>query len=229
MTAQTIVVIGGTAAGPKAAARAKRLNQEARVVLIQKAPELSMASCGYPYYVSGSVAGRNQLLSTPAGVVRDPGFFAGAKGVTALVETEATAVNPAEKTVAYTNLRTGESGSIAYDKLILCTGGTARMPKFPSADLEGVTALHSLADADRLRQMAAALKGQPAVVCGGGLIPFVFLGSKDNPMVQGGKVAGFQFDFPVVLADYGVSDGRFTRMGMLGDKAQVTVNMEALR
>ena len=170
MTAQTIVVIGGTAAGPKAAARAKRLNQEARVVLIQKAPELSMASCGYPYYVSGSVAGRNQLLSTPAGVVRDPGFFAGAKGVTALVETEATAVNPAEKTVAYTNLRTGESGSIAYDKLILCTGGTARMPKFPGADLEGVTALHSLADADRLRQMAAALKGQPAVVCGGGLI-----------------------------------------------------------
>ncbi|MFP5239710.1 MAG: pyridine nucleotide-disulfide oxidoreductase, partial [Acidobacteriota bacterium] len=78
MARKRIIVVGGTAAGPKAAARAKRLNQEAEVVLIQKAPELSMASCGYPYYVSGGVANRDQLLSTPAGVVRDPLFFAGA-------------------------------------------------------------------------------------------------------------------------------------------------------
>ncbi|MBN9055971.1 MAG: dehydrogenase, partial [Rhizobiales bacterium] len=59
-----IIVIGGTAAGPKAAARAKRLNQGAEVILMQKAPELSMASCGYPYYVSGGVSSRDHLLAT---------------------------------------------------------------------------------------------------------------------------------------------------------------------
>ncbi|GAB6038838.1 YceI family protein [Fundidesulfovibrio butyratiphilus] len=60
-------------------------------------------------------------------------------------------------------------------------------------------------------------------------IPFTFRGVKDNPMQQGVKVAGFRFAFPVVLADYKVSDGRFTRMGLVGDTAQLVVNMEALR
>ena len=68
MSQKRIVVVGGTAAGPKAAARAKRLDQSADVVLLQKAPELSMASCGYPYYVAGDFKEREKLLSTPAGV-----------------------------------------------------------------------------------------------------------------------------------------------------------------
>ncbi|MGE4492856.1 MAG: pyridine nucleotide-disulfide oxidoreductase, partial [Syntrophotalea sp.] len=64
-----IVVIGGSAAGPKAAARAKRLDPDAEVTIIQKAPEMSMASCGYPYYVGGVFDNRNALLSTPYGEV----------------------------------------------------------------------------------------------------------------------------------------------------------------
>lgn len=60
-------------------------------------------------------------------------------------------------------------------------------------------------------------------------IPFVYRGDKDSPMVQGVKVAGFRFAFPVSLVDYKVSDGRFTRMGLVGDTAQVVVNVEALR
>ena len=83
MSAQKIVVIGGSAAGPKAAARARRLDAEAEVTLLQKAPELSMASCGYPYYIGGNFDERNSLLATPTGVVRDPAFFAAAKGVNA--------------------------------------------------------------------------------------------------------------------------------------------------
>jgi len=170
MSAKRIVVIGGVAAGPKAAARAKRLNQGAEVVLVQKAPELSMASCGYPYYVSGQVAQRNQLLSTPVGVVRDTAFFAGAKGVKAMVNTEVTAVNRAEKTVSYACSATGEAGTLSYDKLIVCTGAKPRMPKFPGIELEGVTALHTMEEADRLRAVAQESKGRSAVVCGGGLI-----------------------------------------------------------
>lgn len=69
-----IVVIGGSAAGPKAAAKARRMDEFAQVTLIQREPDLSMASCGFPYYVGGTFDDRNLLICTPAGIVRDPHF-----------------------------------------------------------------------------------------------------------------------------------------------------------
>ncbi|MEA4858638.1 FAD-dependent oxidoreductase [Solidesulfovibrio sp.] len=170
MSTKRIVVIGGTAAGPKAAARAKRLDETAQVTLLQKAPELSMASCGYPYYVAGEVKARDSLLATPAGVVRDPAFFAGAKGITAMVGTEVMAIDRTAKTVAWKKAATGETGVVPYDKLILATGSVAKVPPIPGRELAGVTTLASLADADRLRELAASGKGKPAVIVGGGLI-----------------------------------------------------------
>ncbi|UJX40153.1 FAD-dependent oxidoreductase [Desulfovibrio sp. JY] len=170
MSTARIVVIGGTAAGPKAASRAKRLNEEAEVTLLQKAPELSMASCGYPYYVAGEVKGRDMLLATPAGVVRDPAFFAGAKGITAKVSTEVTAIDRKAKTVAWKRVDSGETGHLPYDKLIVCTGSRPKVPPIPGRELDGVTTLASLEDADGLRALAAASKGGKAVIVGGGLI-----------------------------------------------------------
>jgi len=74
-----IIVIGGSAAGPKAAAKARRLDEQAEVIIIQKETDLSMASCGYPYYVGGVFDDRNMLLCTPTGVVRNPTFYMNAK------------------------------------------------------------------------------------------------------------------------------------------------------
>jgi flavin-dependent dehydrogenase len=88
-----IVVIGGSAAGPKAAARAKRMDPGAEVTIIQKGPEMSMASCGYPYFVGGVFNNRNALLSTPYGEVRDPHFFLNTKGIRARTETEFMAID----------------------------------------------------------------------------------------------------------------------------------------
>jgi len=170
MTRKRIVVIGGTAAGPKAASRAKRLDEQAEVTLLQKAPELSMASCGYPYYVAGEVRERNALLCTPAGVVRDAAFFAGAKGVAALVETEVTTIDRKAKTVSWKRPATGETGHLPYDKLIIATGSVPKVPPIPGRELAGVATLSSLADADALRALAATNKGQQAVIVGGGLI-----------------------------------------------------------
>ncbi len=170
MSQKRIVVVGGTAAGPKAAARAKRLDQSADVVLLQKAPELSMASCGYPYYVAGDFKEREKLLSTPAGVVRDPNFFNGAKGVTAMVGTEVTRIDRAGKYVSWTRPQTGEAGMLPYDKLILCTGASPRVPPIPGRELAGVTTLNSLADADNLRHLAENGLARQAVIVGGGLI-----------------------------------------------------------
>jgi NADPH-dependent 2,4-dienoyl-CoA reductase/sulfur reductase-like enzyme/rhodanese-related sulfurtransferase len=165
-----IVVIGGSAAGAKAAAKARRLDEFADITIIQKAPELSMASCGYPYYVGGVFNDRSQLLCTPAGVVRDPVFFQKAKKITALVETEVTSINRSEKQVRCRTLKTGEEQTLGYDKLIIATGARANMPPIPGIDLAGVTTLLSMVDTDYLRSVRDAGQVKKAVVIGGGLI-----------------------------------------------------------
>jgi NADPH-dependent 2,4-dienoyl-CoA reductase/sulfur reductase-like enzyme/rhodanese-related sulfurtransferase len=170
MDAKKLVVVGGSAAGAKAAAKARRLDQKAEITLIQREPDLSMASCGYPYYVGGVFNDRNMLLATPTGVVRDPAFFLKTKNIKALTETEAVAIDRKKKTVTYTALKTGKQNTIDYDKLILCTGAGAALPPIPGIDLDGVTTLLSMADTDYLRKVRDEKKITRAVVMGGGLI-----------------------------------------------------------
>ncbi len=131
MGKKRIVVIGGSAARPKAAAKARRLDEDAEVVLLQKGADLSMASCGYPYYVGGTFDDRNQLLCTPAGVVRDPKFYLNAKAIDARINTEATGIDRQAHTVSFRNLITGEASTIGYDKLILATGAIPKIPPIP--------------------------------------------------------------------------------------------------
>lgn len=165
-----IVVIGGSAAGPKAAARAKRMDPTAEVTIIQKAPEMSMASCGYPYFVGGAFDNRNSLISTPYGEVRDPDFFVNTKGIIARTETEVTAIDRQNKTVTCRDLNSGATDRLPYDKLIIATGARPRKPPVPGIDLEGVTTLQSMADADYLRRVRDERRIGKAVVIGGGLI-----------------------------------------------------------
>lgn len=170
METKKIVVIGGSAAGAKAAAKARRLDQHAEITIIQREADLSMASCGYPYYVGGVFDNRNMLLASPTGVVRDSGFFLKTKNIKALTETEATAIDRQNKTVSCTDLKAKTEQIIAYDKLILATGGGAALPPIPGLELDGVTTLLSMEDTDRLRKVRDENSGSKAVVMGGGLI-----------------------------------------------------------
>jgi NADPH-dependent 2,4-dienoyl-CoA reductase/sulfur reductase-like enzyme len=162
-----IIVIGGSAAGPKAAARARRMDEDAEITIIQKDQDLSMASCGYPYYVGGFFNDRNMLLSTPAGVTRDPKFFMNAKDIVAKTETEVTEIDRINKSVVCINRRTGEADNISYDKLIIATGATPKMPPVPGVNLAGITTLQSMKDADYLRRIRDEQKIRKAVVIGG--------------------------------------------------------------
>jgi len=170
MKKKRIIVIGGSAAGPKAASRARRLDENAEITIIQKAPDLSMASCGYPYYVGGFFDDRNQLLASQSGIVRDSKYFWNAKRIKALVNTEVTKIDRDNKNVEYKNLLTGETASLPYDKLIIATGATPFKPPVPGVDLKGVTTLQSMADADFLREAGDDGEVEKAVVIGGGLI-----------------------------------------------------------
>jgi NADPH-dependent 2,4-dienoyl-CoA reductase/sulfur reductase-like enzyme/rhodanese-related sulfurtransferase len=165
-----ILVIGGSAAGPKAAAKARRLDESAQITIIQKGPDLSMASCGYPYYAGGVFDDRNMLLCTPAGVVRDPAFFMKAKKIQARTGMEAVAINRDEKTVTCKNLASGETEDVPYDSLVLATGSVPGMPPVPGVELDGIITLQSMKDADYLRKVRDEKKISKAVVVGGGLI-----------------------------------------------------------
>jgi NADPH-dependent 2,4-dienoyl-CoA reductase/sulfur reductase-like enzyme/rhodanese-related sulfurtransferase len=170
MSTRKIVIIGGSAAGAKAAARARRLDQRAEITIVQKAPDLSMAACGYPYYVGGVFNDRNLLLATPTGVTRNAGFFHKTKRITALVETEVIAIDRRLKVVNTLNLKSGETSQLDYDTLILCTGARASTPPLPGLDLQGVTTLLSMQDTDYLRMVRDEQRVKEAVIIGGGLI-----------------------------------------------------------
>ena len=165
-----IVVIGGSAAGPKAAARARRMDEFAEITMFQKGPDLSMASCGYPYFVGGFFDDRNKLLCTPTGVVRDPRFYWNAKGILAKVNTEVIRIDRQNKTIAFIDKTTGEEGTHDYDKLIIATGASAKMPPVPGVELDGITTLQSMQDAEYLRKIRDEKSVEKAVVIGGGLI-----------------------------------------------------------
>ncbi len=165
-----IVIIGGSAAGPKAAARARRLDEQAEITILQKADNLSMASCGYPYYVGGFFDDRNQLLCTPTGVVRDPGFFLKAKGIVARTGTEVTKIDREKKVVIARDLETGREEELPYDSLVLATGARPRIPNIPGRELRGITTLQSMQDADFLRKIRDEKQIKKAVIIGGGLI-----------------------------------------------------------
>ncbi len=170
MSNKRIIVIGGSAAGPKAASKARRMDENAEITIYQKASDLSMASCGYPYYIGGFFDDRSQLLCSPAGVVRDTKFFWNAKKITTKVLTEVTKIDRKNKCIEFIDLTTAQTGTAEYDKLVIATGATPRRPPVPGIELEGITALQSLADADFLRKIRDEGKIKKAVVIGGGLI-----------------------------------------------------------
>jgi NADPH-dependent 2,4-dienoyl-CoA reductase/sulfur reductase-like enzyme/rhodanese-related sulfurtransferase len=170
MGKKRIVVIGGSAAGPKAAAKARRIDNDAEVIILQKEADLSMASCGYPYYIGGYFDDRNMLLCTPAGIVRSPAFYLNAKDIQAKVSTEVTAINRKNHSVDFKNTVTGETGTMTYDKLIIATGSNPQMPPVPGLELEGITTLKTMDDTDFLRKVGDEMEIKKAVVVGGGLI-----------------------------------------------------------
>ncbi|MBR3881530.1 MAG: FAD-dependent oxidoreductase [Mailhella sp.] len=165
-----ILVIGGVALGPKAAARAKRLMPEADITMIDQGTYISYGGCGIPYYVGGDVAQMDGLRTTNAGVVRDEAFFMNNKGVKAICHTRALSINRKDKTVLVENTQTGEQSSMPYDKLVIATGSSPRIPPIPGNDLKNVTSVTCLEAAQAIQQQCAASKINHAVIIGAGFI-----------------------------------------------------------
>jgi NADPH-dependent 2,4-dienoyl-CoA reductase/sulfur reductase-like enzyme len=165
-----IVIVGGVAAGPKAACRLKRLVPDAEITIIDQDNLISYGGCGIPYYVSGDVADEKELRSTSFHMVRDEYFFDKAKGVKTLTSTRALAINRENKTVQLESLKTGERTAMGYDTLMLATGSQPVLPPIPGVDGEGVFTVSDLHKAIAIKDMIAKGKVGKAVVVGGGAI-----------------------------------------------------------
>ena len=167
---QKIVVIGGVACGPKAAARVKRLNPSADVTIIEKGELLSYAGCGLPFYIAGEVHSHNELMATPTGVVRDTQFFKSVKDINVHNHTLVETVDRDNNIVHAVKIDTGESIDFPYDSLVLAVGSKYQVPPIEGTDLRGVHFLQTVEDAQKIRNQSGELAGKNAVIIGAGLI-----------------------------------------------------------
>jgi len=165
-----IVIVGGVACGPKAAARARRRDANAEIILIEQGPWLSYAGCGLPYYVGGSIPELDGLRKTQYGAVRDEEFFSAVKGIDARTRTVAESIDREAKTVAVRNLDTGKTETIGYDTLVIATGARAAQPPIEGIENDCVLRMHVPPDAERLRDMIENEEIEKAVFIGGGRI-----------------------------------------------------------
>ncbi|TVQ91963.1 MAG: NADH oxidase [Chromatiaceae bacterium] len=157
-----IVIVGGVAGGASAAARARRVNEQARIVVFEKDAYVSFANCGLPYFIGGEITDRAQLL------VATPELFQQRFCIDVRVRHEVIAIDRTGKQVEVRHLDSGETYREDYDKLILSPGAAPITPPLPGAAAAGVFTLRNIEDMDRI--MAAMTGAHRAVVVGAGYI-----------------------------------------------------------
>ncbi|HSW39835.1 MAG TPA: FAD-dependent oxidoreductase [Acidobacteriota bacterium] len=165
-----VLIIGGVAAGPKAAAKIIRLMPDADVSIIEKDRFFSYAGCGLPYYISGKIKEQRELMETPAGVMRDAAYFKSVKNLHVYSSMEALEIYRDRKQVRAKDLVTGVESLLPYDKLVLATGASPVIPPIPGIDRRNVFTLHGVHSAEEIKSVLPGRKVNDVVVIGGGLI-----------------------------------------------------------
>ena len=159
-----VVIVGGVAGGATAAARIRRLDEQAEIVVFERSGYISYANCGLPYYIGDVITDPEELtLQTPES------FFSRFR-VTMKVRHEVTALHPEKKTVSVTNLETGEEFEENYDKLILSPGAKPTQPKIPGTGISRLFTLRTVEDTFRIKEYIRQNHPKSAVLSGGGFI-----------------------------------------------------------
>lgn len=174
-----ILVIGAVAAGTSAAAKARRNNDEAEIVIYEKDIDISYSGCGLPYYIGGEIEDIGEL--TP----RDSKFFKKKYNIDILTGHEVLNVNTRSKELKVKNLQTNEEFLDKYDKLIIATGATPFRPNIKGVNNENVFFLRNVQSAKKIRNFIETKKPQNAIIAGTGFIGFEML---ENLMIDGVNV-----------------------------------------
>ena len=159
-----VVIVGGVAGGATAAARIRRLDEQAEIVAFERSGYISYANCGLPYYIGGVIQDPEELtLQTPES------FFSRFR-VSMRVRHEVTAIHPDKKAVSVTDLETGEVFEESYDKLILSPGAKPTQPRLPGVGLNKLFTLRTVEDTFRIKAYISENHPKSAVLAGGGFI-----------------------------------------------------------
>jgi NADPH-dependent 2,4-dienoyl-CoA reductase/sulfur reductase-like enzyme/peroxiredoxin family protein/rhodanese-related sulfurtransferase/TusA-related sulfurtransferase len=159
-----VVIVGGVAGGASAAARARRLNEAAEIIVFERGPHISFANCGMPYYIGGTIRDRERLLVQTAAGMRQR------YRLDIRTHHEVERIDPRARTLTVRNLESGATTTEPYDALILSPGAEPVRPPIPGADHRQVFTLRSLVDMDRIKRAVDAENPGRAVIIGGGYI-----------------------------------------------------------
>ena len=159
-----VVIVGGVAGGATAAARIRRLNEQAEIVVFERSGYISYANCGLPYYIGDVITDPEALT------LQTPESFYSRFRVTMKIRHEVTAIHPDRKTVSVRNLETGEVFEECYDKLLLSPGAKPTQPRLPGVGLSKLFTLRTVEDTFRIKEFIRANHPKSAVLAGGGFI-----------------------------------------------------------
>lgn len=159
-----VVIVGGVAGGATAAARIRRLDEKAEIVVFERSAYISYANCGLPYYIGGVITEPEELT------LQTPESFFSRFHVDVRVRHEVTALHPEKKTVAVKNLETGEEFEEEYDYLLLSPGAKPTQPRIPGVGLRQLFTLRTVEDTFRIKEYIKKEKPASAVLAGGGFI-----------------------------------------------------------
>ena len=159
-----IVIVGGVAGGATTAARLRRMDEQAQIVLFERGEYISYANCGLPYYIGGVITDREQLF------VQTPEGFSARFKIDVRIRSEVTRLDIKEKRVAVTNLKSGKTYQESYDKLVLSPGAEPVKPPIPGIDLEGIFTVRNVPDTDRIKEYIEGNNVRRALIVGAGFI-----------------------------------------------------------
>ncbi|MFO0791209.1 MAG: FAD-dependent oxidoreductase [Pirellulales bacterium] len=159
-----IVIVGGVAGGASAAARARRLSEDAEIVLVERGPDVSFANCGLPYHIGGAIAKREKLL------IVTPERMRQRFNLDVRTQSSVESIDRVAKRVRIRDLASGHDYDESYDKLVLSPGAAPIRPPLPGIDMSGIFTLRNLADMDRIIATLHDQKVCEAVVIGAGFI-----------------------------------------------------------
>jgi len=163
--AQKVIIIGGVAGGATAAARLRRISEEAEIILVERGEHISFANCGLPYYIGETIKDRSKLLVQTVKGMSDR-FNLDIRNLS-----EAVSIQPESKTVTIKNLRTGEVYEESYDKLLLSPGARPIVPPIPGLkENQTLFTLRNIPDTDKIKNYVDGQHPKKAVIVGGGFI-----------------------------------------------------------
>lgn len=190
------IIIGAVAGGASTAARLRRLDERAEIIIFERGQYISYANCGLPYYIGDVIKDRNKLF------VQTAALFSTRFKIDVRIRTEVTGIDSKGKRIAAVNLLTGEEYYESYDKLVLSPGANPVVPPFPGVDLQGIFTIRNVSDTDYIKSYVGKFSVRRAVVIGAGFIGLEMaenlhkLGLEVSLVEQGDQVLA-PVDYPI--------------------------------